>query len=57
MRASLTTMEIRSRGNRGERSRICCSRRASRGRADMDEDRGIEGLICRFYYFNLSHKL
>jgi len=45
------TMEIRSRGSRGGRSRIWCSRtegRVSRGGADMDEDRGIEGLICRF---------
>jgi hypothetical protein len=42
MRASLMTMEIRSRGNRGGRSRIRCSRRVSRGGADMDEDRGIE---------------
>ena len=52
MKASLMTMEIRSRGSRGGRSRIWCSRTGAmarrRGAADMDAEIDIEGILSRF---------
>jgi hypothetical protein len=53
MKASLMTMEIRSRGSRGVRSRIWCSRTGGmarrRGAVDMDAEIDIEGLVSIFY--------